>query len=298
MNCKMVWTIKNVLQWTTQYFAKLGIDSPRVDAELLLAQVLQCNRIRLYLDQDKTLEPKELQAMHKLVERRGKHEPVAYILGSKGFMTDDFLVTPAVLVPRPETELLVEQAAKFFKDEAICFLDMGTGSGAIAISLLKLLPEARGVAADISKEALQVAQQNAVKIGVAERLQFVQSDLYQRVGTERFDLLISNPPYISDEDMAVLDLDVRQEPRLALAGGVDGWGLYRRIIADAAQHLTSDGVLAFEFGMGQAEPVRQMLLDNGYAAVAVTRDYAGLERDIFATGKDGKYADRILAINK
>ena len=294
----MFWTIKSVLQWTAEYFTKLGVDSPRVDAEILLAKVLDCNRVKLYIDQDKPLSQSELNAMHKMVERRGRHEPVAYILGSKGFMTDDFLVTPAVLVPRPETELLVEVVARIFEGEPIRFLDMGTGSGAIAISLLKLLPEARGVAADISKEALQVAQQNAVKIGVAERLQFVQSDLYQRVGTERFDLLISNPPYISDEDMAVLEPDVLQEPRLALAGGADGLDFYRRIIADAGQHLTPDGVLAFEFGMGQAEPIRQLLLDKGYAAVAVTRDYAGLERDIFATRKDGKYADRILAINK
>ncbi len=294
----MIWTIKAVLQWTTEYFTKLGLDSPRVDAEILLAKVLNCNRVKLYIEQDKPLDQSELNAMHQLVERRGRHEPVAYILGSKGFMTDDFLVTPAVLVPRPETELLVEITAGIFKGEAIRFLDMGTGSGAIAISLLKLLPGAWAVAADVSKEALQVAGQNAVKIGVADRLRLVQSDLFQQVGAERFDLLVANPPYISDADMAVLDPDVGQEPRLALAGGADGLDFYRRIIGEAEQHLTSDGVLAFEFGMGQAEPIRQLLLDNGYSVVAVTRDYAGLERDIFATGKDGKYADRILAINK
>lgn len=294
----MMWTVKSILAWTTQYFTKLGIDSPRVDAEILLAQVLQCNRVRLYLDQDKTLEPQELNAMHQLVERRSKHEPIAYILGSKGFMTDDFLVTPAVLVPRPETELLVEQVAKFFAEEEINFLDIGTGSGAIVISLLKLLPKAKAVAVDVSKEALQVAKENAAKIGVAERVKFLQSDLYQGVGAEQFDLIVSNPPYISDADMAVLDPDVQQEPRIALAGGSDGLEFYRRIIAGAKEHLTSDGVLAFEFGIKQAEPIKQLLLDNGYDVVAVRKDYAGIERDIYATRSGSKYADRILEINK
>ena len=237
----MIWTIKDVLQWTTEYFVKQHIDSPRVDAEILLSSVLQCNRVKLYVEQDKPLSQQELNTMHKLVERRGKHEPIAYILGSKGFMEDDFFVSPAVLVPRPETELLVEKAAAIFQNEKIEFLDIGTGSGAIVISLLKLLPNAYATAVDISSDALRVALTNAQNLGVADRVKFVKTDVYQGLDNQKFALIISNPPYIPDKDIPTLAEDVQKEPRLALTGGADGLDFYRRIVQGAAQFLDSDG---------------------------------------------------------
>ena len=292
----MIWTVKAILAWTTQYFAKLGLDSPRVDAELLLARVLDCNRVRLYIDQDKPLGSAELALMHKLVERRSKHEPMAYILGSKGFMNDDFLVNSDVLIPRPETELLVEGAAKIFANEEVKFLDIGTGSGAIAVSLAKMLPKSRAVAVDISKAVLAVAQKNAQAIAVADKITFLESDLFSALGVEKFDLIISNPPYISADDMNNLEQDVQQEPVLALFGGVDGLDFYRRIIANADRYLAEEGVLAFEFGFGQGAAIQAMLQQKGFDIVKVIKDYAGIERDIFATKNGLKYADKILEL--
>lgn len=293
----MIWTIKSVLQWTTEYFTKLGLDSPRVDAEILLAKALNCNRVKLYIDQDKPLSQDELAAMHKLVERRAAHEPVAYIFGSKGFMQDDFLVTPAVLIPRPETELLVEELGRLFKDEACEFLDIGTGSGVIVLSLLRLLPNAHAKAVDISSDALQVAMANADKLGLTDRVKFVKADVYSGLDSQKFDLIVSNPPYIPNDVIPTLDKDVQREPRLALAGGGDGLDFYRRIIAGASQHLSPDGVLAMEMGIGQSEAVAELCHQAGFAVTAVMKDYAGIDRHIFATVKGSKYADKILAIN-
>ncbi len=292
----MLWTIKNVLQWTTEYFAKGGIDNSRLDAEILLCKAINCNRIKLYIDQDKPLSQGELNAMHSLVERRIKHEPIAYILGSKGFMLDDFAVSPAVLVPRPETELLVEKAASLFNDEPIEILDIGTGSGAIVISLLKLLPKAHAKAVDISSDALGVAVANAQNLGVADRVKFVKTDVYQGLDTQKFDLIISNPPYIPNADMDSLDEDVKKEPRLALAGGEDGLDFYRRIVAGADKYLAADGVLAMELGIYQGPAVEKICHETGYVVTKITKDYAGIERDIFATEEQGKYADKILGL--
>lgn len=293
----MIWTIKSVLQWTTEYFTKLGLDSPRVDAEILLSKALNCNRVKLYIDQDKPLSQPELNAMHQLVERRGAHEPVAYILGSKGFMQDDFLVTPAVLIPRPETELLVEELGRLFKDEHCEFLDIGTGSGAIALSLLRLLPQAHAKAVDISSDALQVAATNAKQLNLADRVKFVKADVYSGLDSQQFDLIVSNPPYIPDNDIPALSKDVQREPRLALAGGGDGLNFYRRIVKDAAAHLAQDGVLAMEMGINQSSAVQELCHQNGFTVTAVVKDYAGIDRHIFATRADSKYGDKILAIN-
>lgn len=292
----MIWTIKDVLQWTTEYFVKQHIDSPRVDAEILLSSVLQCNRVKLYVEQDKPLSQQELNTMHKLVERRGKHEPIAYILGSKGFMEEDFFVSPAVLVPRPETELLVEKAAAIFQNEKIEFLDIGTGSGAIVISLLKLLPNAYATAVDISSDALRVALTNAQNLGMADRVKFVKTDVYQGLDNQKFALIISNPPYIPDKDIPTLAEDVQKEPRLALAGGEDGLDFYRRIVQGAAQFLDSDGVLAMELGIYQSQAVATLCQDAGYTITKITKDYAGIDRDIFVTKEQGKYADKILGL--
>lgn len=303
---KAVWTIKEILNWTKQYFENKGVENPRLDAEVLLCAVLKCQRVKLYLDFDYPLSREELATMRKYVERRANFEPLAYIVGERAFMRNSLKVTPATLVPRPETELLVEslvKAAPYLQPEgAVKILDIGTGSGAIIVSLLDYLPKAVGVGVDISNEALAVAKENAEKIGVKERVAFRQSDVFSRVPLEKkFDIIVSNPPYIPAADIAGLARDVQQEPRGALDGGADGLDFYRRICAEAAEHLAEDGLLAFEIGINQSEAVCALCMEHGFKKAVVRKDYAGIDRMIFALkekeGED-KYADLLLEITK
>ena len=303
---RSVWTIKETLNWTKQYFEKKGVENPRLDAEVLLCAVLKCQRVKLYLDFDYPLTQEELDKMHAFVERRANFEPLAYIVGERAFMRNSFKVTPATLVPRPETELLVEslvKAAPYLRAEGdVKILDIGTGSGAIIVSLLDYLPKAVGVGVDISNEALAVAKENAEKIGVKERVALRQSDIFSRVPLEKkFDIIVSNPPYIPAADIAALDKDVQKEPRGALDGGADGLDFYRRICAEAAEHLAADGLLAFEIGINQSAAVCELCLAHGFKKAVVRKDYAGIDRMVFALkekeGED-KYADLLLEITK
>lgn len=301
-----VWTIMKILNWTKQYFAEKGVEDPRSDAEVLLCAVLKCERLTLYVDFERPLTDEELALMRSYVLRRVKHEPINYILGEKAFMRNVFKVTPATLVPRPETELLVEslvKAAPFLQAEgAVKILDIGTGSGAIIVSLLDYLPQAKGVGVDISVDALVVAKENAEKIGVKERCGFLRSDVFSRVPLEKkFDIIVSNPPYIPAADIAGLAQDVQQEPHGALDGGEDGLDFYRRICAEAAEHLAEDGLLAFEIGINQSEAVCKLCLEHGFKKAVVRKDYAGIDRMVFALkekeGED-KYADLLLEVTK
>lgn len=300
------WTILTILDWTKQYFADKGLENPRLDAEVLLCAVLICQRIKLYVDFERPLNSDELATYKSYVLRRAQHEPLAYILGHREFMRNDFKVTPATLVPRPETELLVEsltKAAPLLKPEGeVKILDIGTGSGAIIVSLLDYLPKAKGVGADISVEALVVAKENAESIGVKERCGFVRSDLFSRIPLDKkFDIIVSNPPYIPAADIATLARDVQQEPRSALDGGADGLDFYRRIIAEAQEHMEEEGLLAFEVGINQSETVAQLCQAAGFRATAVRKDYAGIGRMVFAVkgvGKEEDYEDLLLAITK
>ncbi len=303
---KSVWTIMEILNWTKQHFAAKGVENPRLDAEVLLCAVLKCQRIKLYTEFDKPLSEDERQLMRSFVERRAKHEPLAYIIGERAFMRNSFKVTPATLVPRPETELLVEslvQASTLLKaDGAVKILDIGTGSGAILVSLLDYLPAAVGVGVDISNAALAVAKENAANIGVDKRAAFRHSDVFSNVPLEKkFDIIVSNPPYIPAADIATLDKDVQQEPHSALDGGVDGLDFYRRIAREAAAHLAEDGLLAFEIGINQSEAVQKLCLTSGFKRVAVRNDYADIPRMVFALkekeGED-KYGDILLGITK
>ncbi|MGE4589489.1 MAG: peptide chain release factor N(5)-glutamine methyltransferase, partial [Acidaminococcaceae bacterium] len=209
-------------------------------------------------------------------------------------------VTPAVLVPRPETELLVENLIKLnANDKKIKILDLGTGSGAIIISLLGLLPMAEGTAVDISSAALAVATENAEKLGVRERFKPVLSDLYSKLPAgERYDIIVSNPPYIPTDDITTLAADVRKEPKGALDGGKDGLDFYRRIVEGASEYLLPGGLLAFEIGIHQSSAVRQLCREHGFTVTAVRKDYAGIERMIFAAKEGSVYADSLMAINK
>lgn len=300
------WTILKILDWTKQYFADKGLENPRLDAEVLLCAVLKCQRIRLYVDFERPLNSEELAIYKGYVQRRAQQEPLAYILGHREFMRNDFKVTPATLIPRPETELLVEsltKAAPFLKsEEDVKILDIGTGSGAIIVSLLDYLPKAKGVGVDISIDALVVAKENAENIGVKERCGFIRSDLFARVPIEKkFDIIVSNPPYIPAADIVTLAKDVQKEPRGALDGGADGLDFYRRIVAEAQEHMEEEGLLAFEVGIHQSEPVAQLCREAGFVVTAVRKDYAGIGRMVFAVkgkGEEADYADLLLAITK
>ncbi|MBR5790888.1 MAG: peptide chain release factor N(5)-glutamine methyltransferase, partial [Phascolarctobacterium sp.] len=232
METRPVWTIMKILNWTKQYFTDKGVENPRLDAEVLLCAVLKCERITLYVDFERPLSDTELAQFKQYVVRRAAHEPLAYILGEKAFMRNMFKVTPDTLVPRPETELLVESivmAAEAVGGD-VKILDIGTGSGAIIVSLLDYLPQAKGVGVDISVGALTVAKENAVAIGVAERAGFLRSDVYSALPLDKkFDIIVSNPPYIPAADIAGLAKDVQNEPIGALDGGEDGLDFYRRI---------------------------------------------------------------------
>lgn len=299
METKSVWTIMKILNWTKQYFADKGVENPRLDAEILLCAVLKCERINLYIDFERPLDESELAQFKQMVIRRAQGEPLAYILGEKAFMRNTFKVNKYTLVPRPETELLVEHLVRICEqiNQEAKILDIGTGSGAIIVSLLDYLPQAKGVGVDISAGALKVAKENAVNIGVSKRAAFLHSDLFTAIPDEKkFDIIVSNPPYIPAKDISSLAKDVQNEPHSALDGGEDGLDFYRKITAEASLHMAEDGLLAFEIGINQSEAVSGLCRENGFTAVAVGKDYAGIDRMVFAAKEGGKYADLLLEI--
>ena len=409
MTEQAVWTVNKILQWTQQYFSGKGLENPRLDAEVLLCDVLGCRRIDLFMRLQQELRPEELKRYREFVLRRAAWEPLAYIIGRKTFLQWEFKVTPAVLIPRPETELLVEKlvqcctgkslsqmeketfwrkkaeeakaaaekakavSAEKLKDETdpekaavwqqevadreavvlqaaeragmawltendspsgnqpeldgmtdtrtdgLCgssradssaapakserkgpdILDMGTGSGAILLSLLRLLPQGRGLAVDISPEALAVAKENAARLEVADRTWFLQSDIWSRVPAKaQFDIVVSNPPYIPAQVIGTLARDVQKEPRLALDGGGDGLAAYRKIAAGLSQHVKPDGLAAFEVGIGQGEVVAALCREQGLSVTAVVNDYAGIDRMVFAARPGSAKAEWVLQLQK
>ena len=409
MTEQAVWTVNRILQWTQQYFSGKGLENPRLDAEVLLCDVLGCRRIDLFMRLQQELLPDELKRYRDYVLRRAAWEPLAYITGRKAFLQWEFKVTPDVLIPRPETELLVEKlvqcctgkslaqlekeafwrkkteeakaaaekakavslkklqnetdpekAAAWQQEvadrEAVAaqaaeraglpwqagnignsfeqandpeamvravayreadgsdvlltengkagesgpdILDMGTGSGAILLSLLKLLPESRGLAVDISADTLAVAKENAELLGVRDRTWFLQSDIWSRVPVKaQFDIVVSNPPYIPAEVIGTLAKDVQKEPRLALDGGSDGLDAYRKITAGLPLHMKPDGLAAFEVGIGQGEAVAALCREQGFSMTAVVKDYAGVDRMVFAVRPDSARAGWVQALQK
>ena len=295
-----VWTILKLLNWTKQYFASKGVENPRLDAEVLLCDVLDYSRIQLYTHFDEPLNPDELKKYKEYVVRRVKREPVAYILGKKGFMQYDFKVTKDTLVPRPETELLVENLIALNKDKGPReILDLGVGSGAILVSLLGNLPEARGLGVDISAGAVEVTLENAKTIGVADRCAVLVSDLYANVPKdEKFHIIVSNPPYIPRRDLAGLAPEVHKEPVTALDGGEDGLDFYRRILEDVGDYLLPDGMVAFEIGIGEGQAVADLCKAAGLTCVKVCNDYGGIDRMVFAAKEGTVYGNEIMEIRE
>ncbi len=272
-----VWTVLKLLRWTADYFKGRDIDSPRLDAELLLADTLDLDRVGLYLNFERPLQAGELAAYREQVRRRAGHEPLAYILGRTEFWSLPFKVTPAVLIPRPDTELLVELALPLLTGAARV-LDVGTGSGALAIALAHERPELLVTAIDLSAAALAVAAENACRNAVAERIDFVPGDLATLPGGP-FELMVANPPYIPSGDLATLMPEVRDfEPHLALDGGADGLAAYRALARQAGTVLAPGGWLLVEVGIGQAAAVQELFASAGLTEILVTRDLAGVER--------------------
>jgi release factor glutamine methyltransferase len=276
------WTVRRVVAWMQADLAKRGIDSARLDADLLVAHALKLKRLALYLDLDRPLEDQELGMIRALVERRRGFEPIAYILGEREFYGRGFEVSKDVLIPRPDTETLVEQTLLCLRaqDDAGRVLDLCTGSGAVALTLAAELPERRVLGTDVSSAALAVAARNVERLQLTERVELSLGDLFGAVpAEERFAAITANPPYIGAEELATLEPDVRDhEPRLALDAGADALSFYRRIVADAPSHLQEGGSLLVEVGYTQADAVRALFEAAGLCEVRSAKDLAGTER--------------------
>jgi release factor glutamine methyltransferase len=273
------WTIRDVLEWAAQDFAARGIESPRLDAELLVAKALETDRVGLYLDLNRPLVDQERNAIRPLVARRRDREPVAYILGHRDFWGRRFEVTPDVLIPRPDTETLVEHALECIPEDAGCrVLDVGTGSGAIAVTIAAERPLARVTATDISDAALKVASQNAETLAVASRIRFERADLL--CGDERYDIIVSNPPYIAQAEIAGLQPEVREhEPLSALEAGEDGLDVVRALLAAGVTATDAGAQMLIEVGIGQAPSVVALASEHSeWESVAVHLDLNRIER--------------------
>lgn len=280
-----IWTIGRILKWTEQYFGGKGVEFPRLDAEVLLSHVLKKERIYLYVHFDQPMEAAELAAYKELIKQRVNHVPVAYLLGQKEFMGLTFRVTPATLIPRPDTEILVQAAVERLRGrEKVSFADIGTGSGAICLSVLSFVPGSRAATVDISPEARAVAEENAQSLGLSERIEFFTGDLLEPIRDRKFTAILSNPPYIPEKDIEGLQEEVRcQEPYGALSGGKDGLDFYRRLCKEAPNLLEEDGVMAFEVGIGQAAVVAKLAEENPLIKrTEILKDLAGIERVVIA----------------
>lgn len=273
-------TIGVLVQLTKQYFQERGIENPRLDAEVLLCHVMNLERIDLYVRFDQPLEEQELSSYRDLVRRRSSGEPIAYLLGEKEFMGHTFKVSPAVLIPRPDTEILVEAAVNRLAEyPEPRFLDIGVGSGAILLSVLKAIPYAKGIGVDLSPDALLIAKENATTLGVSHRAGFLLGDTLAPIGDRKVQGILSNPPYIPTRDMGTLQKEVKLEPKLALDGGLDGLNIYRKLLLDGKNYLLPGGFLMMEMGIHQAEPVTKIALEMGWVELEPPRkDYGGVER--------------------
>ena len=272
-------TLLDVLQSTTAYFTRHKIENPRLNAEHLLVHVLGLSRMDLYLEFERNLSDDELKPLRELVKRRGQGEPLQHLLGTVEFCGHTFLSDNRAMVPRPETEELVE----FLKSEVrsqrpeVSIIDVGTGSGVIALSLAKKFPEAEIYAVDVSEDALALARENAERLGLTKRVQLSKGDLLKNI-SERFDLIVANLPYISMQDRHLLSREVLHDPEVALFAGARGDELVRELIEQAPAHLKPGGLLALEIGIVQAEALAELLARKNYHDIESKTDYSGIPR--------------------
>ena len=274
-------TVLEVLQATTAYFKKRNVENPRLNAEHLLAHVLGRKRIELYLDFERKLTETELTPLRDLVKRRSEAEPLQHLLGTVEFCGHVFLCDKRAMVPRPETEELVEFLKSEIQDPKSEIVDVGTGSGVISLSLAAEFPEARILAVDVSDDALALAQENAARLNLGDRVQVLKSRLLENV-EGAFDLIVANLPYISTQDRHALSREVLHDPEIALFAGTRGDELVRELIADAPSRLRPGGMLALEIGLGQSEALLSALAEKNYRDICSKNDYNGVTRFLFA----------------
>lgn len=289
------WKIRDLIKFSIDLFHKKGIDEARLNTELLLSHALQCPRLSLYTDQERILSSSEFQKYQRLLERRINHEPYQYIIGSANFMGLNMRVDCRVLIPRPETETLVEQTMLFLEEhhsgKSRNILDVGTGSGNVAIALTKLMRGITVFAIDVSEEALEVARLNASVHGVIDHIRFLHMNIFEPIHqflTEKFDVVVSNPPYVSALEWESLQTEIRRyEPRSAVCDGKDGFEFHRRLIEIAPFLLTDRGALILEVGFGQAEIVAQMMEDQNLSSIQIHPDLSGVPRVVIGQRNPG-----------
>jgi release factor glutamine methyltransferase len=286
------WTIQKLMTWVTEYLTQKGVDAPRLSAELLLSHVLGLKRIELYTQYNKVVAQEHLDRLRDLVKRAGLHEPVAYLVGRTEFYSLEFEVTPDCLIPRPETELLVQRSIELLRKRtaphSIC--DLCTGCGVIAVAIAKNVPDAKVVATDIAEPALAVAARNVEKHALQERVELRHGDLFDPLvpRLDQFDLIACNPPYVSGPEYEALDKNVKDyEPRIALYAGPDGLDVYRRLVEKVDPFLKPDGLLLLEIGYTQGPAVRDLLQPTGlFARIRIDKDLQGHDRVVIAARGD------------
>lgn len=290
MSGSEIWTIKKLIQWTAGYFRNHGVEEARLDAEILLGYVLGRPRIYLYTNYDQIMNKEELARYRELIRRRAAGYCTAVLIGEKEFMGIPFRVNEHVLVPRPDTEAWLEKVIQRFRNlPDISMLDLGTGSGALAVSFLYYCKEARGVAVDISEKALETAKTNGERAGISDRVEFRRGDFLDALREdEQFEVILSNPPYIPSGDIDGLAEEVRREPRIALDGGPDGLKFYRTLGEKAVRFLRPGGLLAAEVGIGQAETVRTFFENGGLTDIEIIPDYGGVDRAVCGKRPDDR----------
>lgn len=269
------WTILEIIKWTTDYFAEKQVEKPRLNAEYIISHVLQCKRFDLYVRFEEIVSPENRETIKKLLLERAAHKPLQYVLGETEFYGYKFFVNPAVLIPRPETEYLVEKIiAEIGSAESV--LDIGTGSGAISISLKKELPQLQVSALDVSADALVTAKRNAEYNGV--EIDFYQSDIFSNC-TKRYDLIVSNPPYIPQHEYAGLSKEILQhEPPSALLAEENGLYFYRKILTEASNHLNKNGRIYLEIGYNQSAAIKKIAENMGFSEIETVKDLNNFDR--------------------
>ncbi len=274
--------ISNLLKEGSDILKKNNIQTNQLDAEILLSKLMNKKRERLIINSDENVSNEIINNYNTLLERRSKKEPIAYIVNQREFWSKDFYVNKHTLIPRPETELLCENVVKLFKDKEFNFLDIGTGTGCILLSILSELKKAKGIGIDVSKKAIDVAKKNSINFNLEDRAKFIVKP-FNKIYGYKFDLIVSNPPYIKSIDIKNLKEDVRKfEPKLALDGGKEGLDVIKKVIYKSKTILKKDGLLALEIGFKQHYKVSQILKEQGFREKLLVKDYLNNIRCVFA----------------